>query len=107
MTGLDADATDQAASTPHATRPAFLRVAKSHPGSALPLPPLPPASAAEHAMRQNLGRRGRQSAAPAAVGEAIQDDDAMPTRAVACAAAEKKNRVAGCRCLVVLATPAF
>jgi hypothetical protein len=108
MTGLDADKTDQAASTPHATRPAFLRAAKSHPSSALP-PPLPPASTAEHATRQNLGRRGRQSAAPAAVGEAIQDDDAMPTRAVACPAAEKKNRVGGCRFLVVLgvATPVF
>jgi hypothetical protein len=32
------------------------------------------------------------------VDEAMQDN-AMPTRAMACAAAEKKNRVAGCRYL--------
>jgi len=62
MTGLDADATAQAASTPHARRPAPL----AHAGSA---------SAAEHATTRHLGRRGRQSAAPD--GEARQDD-AMP-----------------------------
>jgi len=67
MTGLDADATAQAASTPHARRPAPL----AHAGSVFP-----PASAAEHATR-HLGRRGRQSAAPD--GEARQDD-AMPMR---------------------------
>lgn len=65
MTGLDADATDQAARTPHARRPAPL----AHAG-----PVLPPASAAEHATR-HLGRRGRQSVAPD--GEARQEDDAM------------------------------
>jgi len=68
MTGLDADATAQAASTPHARRPAPL----AHAGWVFP-----PASAAEQATR-HLGRRGRQSAAPD--GEARQDDDAMPMR---------------------------
>lgn len=63
MTGLDADATAQAASTPHARRPAPL----AHAGSVFP----PPASAAKHATR-HLGRRGRQSAAPD--GGARQDD---------------------------------
>nr|CAB3494270.1 unnamed protein product [Digitaria exilis] len=72
MTGLDADATAQAASTPHARRPAFLApAAERHAGSVLP-----PVSAAEHATR-HLGRRGRQSTAPA--GEARQDG-AMPMR---------------------------
>lgn len=71
MTGLDADATDQAASTPHARRPAPL----AHAG-----PVFPPASAAEHATR-HLGRRGRQSVAPD--GEARQEDDAM-SNAVRC-----------------------
>jgi hypothetical protein len=74
MTGLDADATDQAASTPHARRPAPL----AHAG-----PVFPPASAAEHATR-HLGRRGRQSVAPD--GEARQEDDAM-SNAVRCGAA--------------------
>ena len=74
MTGLDADATAQAASTPHARRPALLPpAAESHAASVL----FPPASAAaEHATRR-LGRRGRQSAAPA--GEARQNE-AMPVR---------------------------
>lgn len=68
MTGLDADATAQAASTPQARRPAPL----AHAGSVLP-----PASAAEHATR-HLGRRGRHSAAPD--GGARHDDGAMPMR---------------------------
>jgi hypothetical protein len=72
MTGLDADAMAQAASTPHARRPAFLAPPENHAGSVL----FSPASAAEHATR-HLGRRGRQSAAPA--GEARQDE-AMPMR---------------------------
>ena len=77
MTGLDADATAQAASTPHARRPALLPpAAESHAASVL----FPPASAAaEHATRR-LGRRARQISAAAPAGEARQDEEAMPVR---------------------------